>query len=201
MDVITISRELGSLGFQVGQAVAAKFNYRLVWRDLINQAAIRSGTPEIALAMIDELNLLGLAPSTDQFNQYLKGVAQVIHELAAEGGIVIVGRGGQVVLCGDPRALHVRMTAPLAVRIERIASYRGISPEAARAQIDTSDRTRKNYLRRAYQVNWEDPALYDLIVNTGRMSINTAAEIICQAAVQTFVPDGVHVRTCEEEDL
>ncbi|MFZ3080010.1 MAG: cytidylate kinase family protein, partial [Bellilinea sp.] len=102
MDVITISRQLGSLGFQVGQAVAAKLNYRLVWRDLINQAAIRSGAPEIALAMIDELNLLGLTPSTDQFNAYFRVVGQVIHELAAAGGIVIVGRAGQVVLRDEP---------------------------------------------------------------------------------------------------
>ncbi|MHB8113455.1 MAG: cytidylate kinase-like family protein, partial [Bellilinea sp.] len=150
MDVITISRQLGSLGFQVGQAVAAKLNYRLVWRDLINQAAIRSGAPEIALAMIDELNLLGLTPSTDQFNAYFRVVGQVIQELAAAGGIVIVGRAGQVVLRDEPRALHVRVIASLDVRMQRISSYRGISPEAARAQIEASDRTRKSYLRRAY---------------------------------------------------
>lgn len=201
MDVITISRELGSLGFQVGQAVAAKLNYRLVWRDLINQAAIRSGTPEIALAMIDELNLLGLAPSTDQFMQYINGVAQVIQELAAEGGIVIVGRGGQVVLRDEPRALHVRMTAPIAVRVQRIVSYRGISTEAARAQIETSDRSRRNYLRRAYQVNWDDPALYDLILNTGRMSIPIAVEIICQAAGLTFEHRPLASQSCEGDDL
>ncbi|MFA5837160.1 MAG: cytidylate kinase-like family protein [Bellilinea sp.] len=199
MDVITISRQLGSLGFQVGQAVAAKLNYRLVWRDLINQAAIRSGAPEIALAMIDELNLLGLTPSTDQFNAYFRVVGQVIHELAAAGGIVIVGRAGQVVLRDEPRALHVRVIASLDVRIQRIASYRGIPPEAARAQIEASDRTRKSYLRRAYQANLEDTSLYDLILNTSRMSLTTAAEIISHAAMQPFEKEAISIQAGEED--
>jgi len=200
MDVITISRQLGSLGFQVGQALAAKLNYRLVWRELINQAAIRSGAPEVALAMIDELNLLGLAPSPNQFKAYIQVVDQVIHELAADGGIVIVGRGGQVVLHDDPRVLHVRVVSALDVRINRICSFRGISVEAAKAQIETSDRTRKNYLRRVYQVDWDSPALYDLVLNTGRMSLSTAAEIICQAAAlpYEFNPGGAKIY--EEED-
>lgn len=200
MDVITISRQLGSLGFQVGQAVAAKLNHRLVWRELINQAAIRSGAPEVALAMIDELNLLGLSPTPSQFKAYIQVVDQVIRELAVEGGIVIVGRGGQVVLRRDPRVLHIRVVSPLEVRIQRICSFRGISVEAASAQIETSDRTRKNYLRRAYQVDWEDPALYDLVLNTDRMSLSTAAEIICQAAALPYKSNPIDKRTCEDEN-
>lgn len=200
MDVITISRQLGSLGFQVGQAVAAKLNYRLVWRELINQAAIRSGAPEVALAMIDELNLLGLAPTANQFKAYIEDVDQVIHELAAEGGIVIVGRGGQVVLRHNPRVLHIRVVSSLDVRIKRICSFRGISAEAATSQIETSDRSRKNYLRRAYQVDWEDPALYDLVVNTDRMSLSTAAEIICQASVLPYESNPIDAKICEEEE-
>ncbi|HEY4693729.1 MAG TPA: cytidylate kinase-like family protein [Bellilinea sp.] len=201
MDVITISRQLGSLGFQVGQAVAAKLNYRLVWRDLINQAAIRSGAPDVALAMIDELNLLGLVPTPEQFKAYIQVVGQVIHELAVEGGIVIVGRGGQVVLRNDPRVLHVRILSPLDVRIQRICDYRGISPEAASAQIETSDKTRKNYLRRAYQTDWDDPSMYDLVLNTGRMSLATAAEIICQAVALPYESDPTNAKIGEEEDL
>jgi cytidylate kinase len=186
MDIITISRQLGSLGFQVGQAVAARLNYRLVWRDLINQAAIRSGAPEMALALIDELNLLGVTHTEEQFRTYVKSVEQVIHELAAERSIVIVGRAGQIVLRDEPLALHVRICAPLPVRIQRIADYRGISPEAARAQCLASDRSRKNYLNQAYGENWEDPGLYDLTLNTARMSIQTAADILCQTASQSF---------------
>ncbi len=63
MDVITISRQLGSLGFEVGKIAAEQLDYRLVWRDLINQAASLAGAPEVALAMFDEFNLLGIEPT------------------------------------------------------------------------------------------------------------------------------------------
>lgn len=198
MDVITISRQLGSLGFEVGKAVAERLGYRLVWRDLINQAAIRAGAPEVALAMIDEFNLLGFAPSAQQFEDYIRVVGQVIHEMADGGKIVIVGRAGQVLLKDDPRVLHVRIIAPHRVRIERLMSSRGIPTDAAEAQIEASDRSRKNYLHRFYQVNWQDASLYDLTINTGRISVSTAADIICHAARLAEAWQPVH-QTNEDE--
>lgn len=198
MDVITISRQLGSLGFQVGKATAELLGYRLVWRDLINQAAILAGAPEVALAMFDEFNLLGIEPTAQQFKDYIRVVNQVIREMANEGRIIIIGRAGQVLLRDDPRVLHVRVIAPPAVRMARVAGFRGVTPDAAKAQIQASDRSRKNYLRRFYQVNWDDPVLYDLVINTGQITINTAAETICHAArlQQTKMDD----RQAEQEE-
>lgn len=186
MDVITISRQLGSLGFQVGTSVAERLNYRLVWRDLINQAAILAGAPEVALAMFDEFNMLGIEPSAQQFKDYIRVVNEVIREMANEGEIVIIGRAGQVVLKDDPSVLQVRIIAPLAIRIDRVTAERGVSSVAAKAQVQASDRSRRNYLQRFYHVDWDDPALYDLVINTGHMSVNTAAETICQAAKHNY---------------
>lgn len=182
MDVITISRQLGSLGFQVGSTVAERLNYRLVWRDLINQAAILAGAPEVALAVFDEFNLLGIEPSAQQYKDYIRVVNKVVQEMADEGSVVIIGRAGQVLLRDDPRVLHVRIIAPLAVRVTRVAASREVTDEAAAAQIHASDRTRRNYLRRFYHVDWEDPALYDMVINTGQLSVISAAESICQVA-------------------
>lgn len=199
MEVITFSRQLGSLGFQVAKVVAERLNYRLVWRDLINQAAIRAGAPEVALAMLDEFNLLGIAPTQQQFTDYIRVVGQVIRELADEGKIVIVGRAGQVLLQDDPRILHVRVVAPIEVRVERLVNARGILLESAQAQIQASDRARKNYLRRFYHVNWEDSSLYDIILNTGRISVAAAADTICQIAHLEQFEVGVPL-TNQEED-
>lgn len=199
MAVITFSRQLGSLGFQVAKAVAERLNYRLVWRDLINQAAIRAGAPEVALAMLDEFNLLGIAPTQQQFKDYIRVVGQVIRELADEGKIVIVGRAGQVLLQDDPRILHVRVVAPIEVRVERLVSARGILLESARAQIQASDRARKNYLRRFYHVNWEDSNLYDIILNTGRISVAAAADTIYQIAQLERFEMGVPQSNQEED--
>lgn len=199
MEVITFSRQLGSLGFQVAKAVADQLNYRLVWRDLINQAAIRAGAPEVALAMLDEFNLLGIDPTPQQFKDYIRVVGQVIRELADEGKIVIVGRAGQVLLCDDPHVLHVRVVAPIEVRVERLVAARGILLESAQAQIQTSDRARKNYLRRFYHVNWEDSSLYDIILNTGRISVAAAADTICNLAHLEQFDAGISPIHQEEE--
>lgn len=180
MSVVTISRQLGSLGFEIGQRLAEQLGYRLVWRELINQAAIRAGAPEVALAMIDELNLLGVCPSPEKCQAYIQAVEHVLHELAGEGEVVIVGRGGQIVLRGHPGALHVRIVAPLEVRVARVAASRGVTERAARAQIQASDRSRRLYFHKFYQADWDEPTLYDLIINTAHIGGETAVQMIRQ---------------------
>jgi cytidylate kinase len=181
MDVVTISRQMGSWGSVIGKLVAERMGFQLVWRDLINQAALRAGAPEVALAMIDELGLLGVNPTGQQQQDYLDAVSQVLHELADAGKVVIIGRAGQVVLRGHPRVFHVRVVADEEVRVQRIVEEKKVNPKAARAQILASDRARKLYLSRYYQVDWNDPCLYHLVINTGRISCEVAAEMICHA--------------------
>ncbi len=173
---------MGSLGSQISRLVAEMLGYRLVWRELINQAAQRAGAPETALAAIDELNLLGICPSAEACKAYRRAVEQVMNELAGKGDVVIQGRAGQVILKDHPQALHVRIIAPRALRAERVAQRLDIPLECALAQIEASDRFRANYLRRFYRVRWDDPLLYHLVINTAGLSAQHAAEIICSAA-------------------
>ncbi len=112
MPVITLSREMGSRGDEIAQAVAGRLKLRVVGRELINRAAKEAGAPEIALAEIDELGLLGVKPGPASLRLYRQKVAEVIESLAAEGDVLLVGRGGQVVLADRPGVLHVRTTAP-----------------------------------------------------------------------------------------
>jgi CMP/dCMP kinase len=179
---ITISRQFGSLGRTTAKAVADTLGWRLVQRELINQAARQARTPEMALAMLDDLGLLGFKPSAADHSAYRKAVAQVMDELVEQGNVVIVGRAGQIVLHGNPLVMHVRLIAPKTVRCERIAEAYGVPLEAARAQVEASDRRRKSYCRRYYQINVDDPQLYDLVINTHRLTAEAAAQLICQAA-------------------
>jgi cytidylate kinase len=178
---ITISRQLGSLGTPIAREVAQRLGYRMVWRQVINEAARRAGAPEVALATIDELRLLDLRPSQEALRAYERAVREVMEDEAAEGQVVIVGRAGQVILRERPDVLHVRIIAPPAVRVQRIASLQEISPPAARAQMEQSDRTRRDYLRHTHDVAWNDPQLYDVVLNTERMTVASAADLICHA--------------------
>lgn len=183
MTVITISRQMGSLGCEIAHAVKNRLGYRIVWRELINEAAIKSGMPSMALAVIDELGLLGLSPTKKEHQAYWQAVNQVMDGLTAEGNVVIVGRAGQAILHERTGVLHVRLVAPLEVRVERVAQRQNIGLEFAREQVKASDKARAYYLKRFYRMSWDDPYLYDLIINTGRTSTNSAVEVICQAAL------------------
>ena len=186
MATITISRQMGSLGRQVANIVASSLGYQMVWRDLINQAAQLAGTPEMALAAIDELGLLGITPSPKMCTSYRLAVKQVVEDLWRQGNVVIVGRAGQIILSGYPDTLHVRLIAPLSIRTERISHLQQISLECAQAQIEASDQYRSRYLRRCYGIRWDNPDHYHIVVNTGLLTADQAAELICLAVSEKF---------------
>ncbi len=184
MAVITISRQYGSLGNITANALGQRLGYRVVMRELINQAARAADAHEVALAVIDELGLLGFSPTEQDYQAYIQAVKAVMLELAGRGRVIIVGRGGQVVLAGRPDTLHVRFVAPLELRVARIAERHHISTHAAHAQVVASDRQRRIFLKRFYNIDANDPQLYDLVINTSHMTAEAACDMICAALEQ-----------------
>jgi len=180
MTVVTISRQLGSLGCEVARAIAERLQFRVVYREIINEAARRAGMPDLALHTIDELGLLGMKPTLLEQHAYHRALVQVMNELADEGRYVIVGRAGQAILHGRAGALHVRVISPMNLRIERLMQEHSISVEAAKAQIEASDRSRRAFLKRFYASDWDSPELYDLVINTEKIDPETAAGVICE---------------------
>ena len=187
MAVITISRQLGSHGDEVAQIVAQRLGYRLVDRDLVNEAARRAGAPEMALEVVDILGLLDVHPSQKAQRAYQDAMRQVIEETAAQGNVVIVGRAGCALLAEHQDVLHVRLIAPLEWRTTRLVQTRSITLAAARAQLEASDQSRYNYLYRNHNVDWNDPQLYTLVLNMGKLTVNAATELICLAHTQSVL--------------
>lgn len=182
MPVITLSREMGSRGDEIAQATAERLGLQLAGREVINRAAREAGAPEVALAEIDELGLLGVKPNAAALALYDEKTAQVVTELAAAGDVLIMGRAGQVALAGWPGVLHVRIIAPRDQRIARVQARGNIPAAVAAARVDAADRARATYLRRHGDARWDDPALYDLVINMAQMDVTTAVELICLAA-------------------
>jgi CMP/dCMP kinase len=181
MAAITISRQLGSQGEAVAQAVAHRLGYRVVAQELINQAAQRAGTPKLALAFFDVLGLLDLQPTAAEVQAYQQALQQLMAEWATEGQVILLGRAGCLWLKAYPEVLHVRIIAPLPQRIERVAQQRTISWQAAQAQVEATDRARQAYVQHHHQVDWNDSTLYDLVLNLGRLTVARAAALICLA--------------------
>lgn len=111
---------------------------------------------------------------------YADLVRQVIYEYAQIGGVIIVGRGGQAVLQEYSNALHIRVQASKPLRIQRLVERLGLEPKEAEREINQSDKERARYMKHYHAVDWNDPALYHLVVNTGRLSVDLTTHLICE---------------------
>ncbi len=113
--------------------------------------------------------------------RYKEAITGVMNELAARGNVVIIGRGSQSILHECPDALHVAITAPFAIRMQRIAAQDGVSEAKAREVVEESDRGRAAFHHKYFRIDPSDASLYDVVVNTARISIDAAAGLIVSA--------------------
>ena len=94
---------------------------------------------------------------------------------------MIRGRGSQFILRDDPRALHVLVVAPLEVRLKRVMGDLKLDQEAAKQEIARFDNSRREFIKRYFQTELEDPVHYDLSVNTKSLSFQDAASLVIEA--------------------
>lgn len=201
MPVITISRQYGSLGDEIGKEVADRLHMRFVDQAVIGEVAQRLGVSSRAAANRDErgktlvadlvrtMRLLYPATLSPQPSEsaevdeasYLQVIRQVIWEVARSNDAVIVGRGSTFILEKHPEILHVLMVAPLEIRVERIMAAEGLDHQHAIQRIKQMDDDRSRYIRHFYGTNWLDLNHYDLVLNTGHFTPLRAASLICDA--------------------
>ena len=126
-------------------------------------------------------------PISASLEGYVHMVGLVIRGLAREGNVLIVGRGGQILLRRHPATLHVQIVAPLARRVQTVMAREGLEKRAAQNRVRASDRARFDYVRRYHDADWLDPTFYHLVINTGQVPVGTAADLII-AAQQAMYP-------------
>lgn len=105
------------------------------------------------------------------------------------GNVIIVGRGGQVILQDEPDVLHVRVRAPMNVRMRRLAEYERIPAQDTLAIAQRHDKAAIEYMRTYFEVEWNDPNLYHMVINSGKLSTNAIASLIVASANQYFAMD------------
>ncbi|MFC2015827.1 AAA family ATPase [Chloroflexota bacterium] len=128
-----------------------------------------------------------VAPISSSLESYVRMVGMVIRGLAHESNVLIVGRGGQVLLKSHPQALHVQVVAPLAHRTQVLMSRLDLSKRAAQNRLRANDRSRSDYLRRYHGADWLDSTLYHLVINSGRVSVSEAVALTV-AAQRALIP-------------
>ncbi len=113
--------------------------------------------------------------------QYRDLIRQVIERYAEVGGVVVAGRGAQVILRHRHNALHVRVYASIPVRVRTLMARGTGTREEAEAAIQRSDRERARYLQRYFGVAWDDPTLYHLHINADEVPVSMGAHLIAEA--------------------
>jgi osmotically-inducible protein OsmY len=114
----------------------------------------------------------------------------VIYEFARNGNVVIVGRGGQVLLKDLPGVFNVRIMAPWDVRLERILPLEGGDEKKATRLLHRSDHDSAGFLRTFFDVNWESQDLYDLIINTAKLSVESGTNVIIKSISSPEIQEG-----------
>ena len=204
MIVITVSRQLGCGGREIGRRVAEKLGIAYLDHEIITRAAGLAGVSEEILADVDErrptlldfmADLLARYPTASELGMpavdieppvgqdaYRSLFEDVIRDVANKGSAVIVGRGGQMILRDNPRAMHMHVIAPFDLRVKRVMEREGLSRADAEKRVHDSDRNRAGYLKTYYKMDWQNPELYALMINTGRLDMDTAVDLVVGAA-------------------
>lgn len=194
MKIITISRQYGSGGNELARLICDRLGYRYFDKDLMAQLAAELGVaPETVVDLseaqhrapgfLERLASALTLPFNEPTELELKGKAQAAEQMAFQrfqslidaayehGQVVVVGRGGQVVLHGKPDVLHVRVVAPLEQRIQRTQALHGLKIEEAGEFVAQRDQAAADYVQRYYGVDAASPLLYDLVINTEKLTL------------------------------
>ena len=169
-----------TLGF--GERLAS-----MMRRFLEQSAAAGSGDPLVGGVGLDVVLGRTYAEATAEGphevppDRYLATMTAVILDVGQHGDVVIVGRGSQVILKDLPDTLHTLIIAPSDQRLDDTMRREGLSHDAALKRLHEVDKGRATFHRKFFKVDVDDPSLYHLTLNTGRMSIDQAAQAIADA--------------------
>ena len=186
--VITLSREPGSGGSLVAKAVAQRLGLDLFHQEIINAMAQNADTTTRIIRTLDERGVSMIedwvsAAISDRHlwpDEMAKVLMRVIGTIGNHGKAIIVGRGANFVLPPENR-FRVRIIAPMKRRVNCVAESYGISKEEAKRRVMRTESDRRAFVRKYFHSDIADPANYDMILNTGTLSIESAANAICNA--------------------
>ncbi|HSJ97598.1 MAG TPA: cytidylate kinase-like family protein [Myxococcota bacterium] len=190
---VAVSRMPGAGGRELARRLAERLDYGLFDRELVEAVAAHAGVQTRLVEGLDERvrsaieRVVADAFRTGTFaeSDYLREVVRTIRTVAERGNAVILGRGSAQLL-SPQQALRVRVVAPRPVRIERRAKARGIAADEAARQIDGEDAERREFVRHQFRLDPEDACLYDLVLNTGTLAMETAVELAAEALHRQF---------------
>lgn len=185
---VAFARQAGTYAREIAQEVARRLGWPMYDRELLDTIGREMGLQTQLLESVDEKRqpwlrhaleeLMGVAQVSE--HMYVRHLVKTVLALGAKGSCVILGRGAIRVLPVET-TLRVRLVAPRDQRVKRYAHEEGITAEEAGRRIDVTDRERAEFLRLHFGTDVNDPAEYDIVLNTARYDPPACATIVCAA--------------------
>lgn len=184
-NVITISRECGSQGQKVAEQLAKKIGFDLFHHEILEAMIETSKNSRALLETLDErgMNIVDDIVSSLVHEHHLwpddysKLLLKILNTIGKHGNAVVLGRGGNFAL-KKFNPLRVRIVAPASQRIQYLQKTRALSLEDAQNQMISTDANRRAFVTRYFNADADDPSNYDLILNTGTLSVDKTVQII-----------------------
>jgi len=183
MSLITLSQDFASGGRAICNHVAKELNLTVYDDERLKEKALEIGIQQKNLPAIEEKSpgffdrLLHKTPEI-----YLDILQGVVYSVAEQGDGIIFGHGSQILLKDFECALHIRVFAPKKRRVENAMKKRGVDLAHAEKIIQSKDQQLNGFFKYAFGKEYSDPSLYDLIINTDKISREQAAGLIIDLA-------------------
>jgi hypothetical protein len=187
LPMITVSRQYGARGAAVAHRVAERLGFGYWNRELVDAIARHAHVADRLVRSFDEHHQPSVVETVRSMtvggaltgSEYFRELTRVVDGIARHGRAVVVGRGVQYLIAGP--TLRVRVVCPLDERVRGICDRREMTQAEARKEIAESDADRAAFVRDHYHKDVDDPASYDLVVNTGTLGVEAAGEVVVAA--------------------
>jgi cytidylate kinase len=179
MAILTLSREYGSGGREIARIVADELGYGYEDRGSI-LAHLRERHPGWVrwAEELDERRPSAWERFDWSFRGYVALMQAYLLEAAARDRVVIVGRGGHLLLAGVATVHRIRVTAPLEARVERLRRRENTDRESVRRLVGRVDAERAGFIRAVYGRDWADPASFDAVHDTGERPLGEIVALV-----------------------
>lgn len=179
--IITIAREHGSSGKQIGKCVANALGIPFYYKEMITLAAKESGLNREFISDIHKNSpdiMRDLYLSSNAVQYAIKAQDAIIREIAENGSCVIVGRAADYILKDYDNVVRIFIHAPQDYRIQRVMDVYGDTPKEARVNIERSDKARASYYEHISGTHWGDARNYELTIDSSDGVEKTAQFIV-----------------------
>ena len=186
--VITISRQRGSGGSVVAERLAELTGFSHFNREIIDQIGLEMGAQKRLVESLDEATRSGFQLWVDGIfrgrivdsSDYMQSLVKIIGTIINHGKAIVVGRGANF-LATTPNVFNIRIIADVAFRVDSLMKRRGLSRDEAAEEIETNDNQRRKFIKNHFGRDIDDPAAYDLIVNSTNLDIDRISSLILGA--------------------